>query len=331
MNSRKRKFPKYRLVVTGASGFVGRVLMERLKAGDFADVRVIRSNQYDLRRAEDADAALAGSDVVVHIAGITGGIEFTKKNQGFIYHDNILMNTNVLHYAWVHNAKKVISVGTVCSYPKFARTPFKEDEIWEGYPEEVNAHYGMAKKMLIVQGDAYRNQYGLRSQVLLFTNLYGPGDHFEATRSHVIPALVVKFCDASAKGNERVTLWGDGSPTRDFLYVTDAADALLAAIYAEADVPVVNIGSGREVSIRRLAGLIRDHCDRSIEIEWDTTRPNGQPRRVLDIARAGEALGFEPKVGLEEGLEKTIAWYRNSRIFLSRTRRAASTMTREET
>ena len=300
------------LAITGGTGFVGSSLMKKLELDRFKEVRLIRSHDHDLRDPAQAHAALEGATLVVHIAGITGGIEFTRLNQGSIYYDNIMMNTNVLHSSMEHKVRKVISVGTVCSYPKFANVPFNEDEIWEGYPEEVNSHYGMAKKMLIVQGDAYRNQYGLNSQVLLFTNLYGPGDHFDAARSHVIPALVVKFHEAIRDNQPVVYLWGDGTPTRDLLFVEDATDSILRALYSDSDVSPINIGSGLEVSIRDLAETIQTIMSGKCEIEWQTSKPGGQPRRMLDTSRAEQQIDFKARVGLDEGLEKTIAWYRSN-------------------
>jgi GDP-L-fucose synthase len=299
------------LVVTGGTGFVGKVFLEKLKQSDlqFKEVRLVRSKECDLRKLDDANRAFAGADYIVHIAGITGGIEFTRNNQGSIYYDNIMMNTNVLHSAYLNNVKKVISVGTVCSYPKFAKVPFKESEIWDGYPEEVNSHYGMAKKMLIVQGEAYKNQYGLDSQVLLFTNLYGPGDHFEKTRSHVAPALIVKFKEAIKNGDKQVTLWGDGNPTRDLLYVEDAADALVQALKSNSTKVALNVGSGLEVSIKELAETINGLTGGHFELLWDTSKPNGQPRRILDTTVTENEIGFKAKYTLNEGLKKTIEWY----------------------
>jgi GDP-L-fucose synthase len=299
------------LVVTGGTGFVGKVFIEKLKASglNFKEVRVLRSKEYDLRKLEDVNRAFKGADYVVHIAGITGGIEFTKLNQGSIYYDNIMMNTNVIHAAYLNKLKKVIAVGTVCSYPKFAKVPFKEVEIWDGYPEEVNSHYGMAKKMLIVQGEAYKNQYGLDTQVLLFTNLYGPGDHFDKNRSHVAPALIVKFKEALKNGDKKITLWGDGTPTRDLLYVEDAADALICSLKSDSNATLINVGSGIEVSIKELADTIHELIGGEFDLEWDTTKPNGQPRRILDTSFTEKEIGFKAKFTLKEGLKKTIEWY----------------------
>lgn len=302
-------FSRDRLVITGGNGFLGGAFVGRLDPKAFADVRVVRSRDHDLRVSDAAHAALEGATLVVHVAGITGGIDYTRRHQGSIYYDNITMNTNVLHAAMKRGVKKLVAVGTVCSYPKFARTPFREDEIWDGYPEEVNAHYGLAKKMLMVQADAYRNQYGLKSTVLLCTNLYGPRDHFDADRSHVVPALIVKFTEAKRSGAKSVTLWGDGSPTRDLLYVGDAASALVHALSATTEASPINVGSGREVSIRELAEIVRRAVNADVEIVWDTSRPNGQPRRVLDTTRATAELGFKAETPLELGVRKTVEWY----------------------
>lgn len=299
------------LAVTGGTGFVGKVFIEKLQQSglQFKEVRLVRSKDYDLRKLEDTTKAFTGVDYVVHIAGITGGIEFTRLNQGSIYYDNIMMNTNVIHASYLNNVKKVISVGTVCSYPKFAKVPFKESEIWDGYPEEVNSHYGMAKKMLMVQGEAYKNQYGLNSRVLLFTNLYGPGDHFDKNRSHVAPALIVKFKEAIRNGENKITLWGDGTPTRDLLFVEDAADAIICALQADSEITALNVGSGIEVSIKELAENIQHLIGGQCELQWDPTKPNGQPRRILDTTLTEKEIGFKAKYTLHDGLKKTIEWY----------------------
>lgn len=301
------------LAITGGTGFVGKIFMQKLQNSglQFKEVRLVRSKDCDLRNLDETLKAFDGANYIIHIAGITGGIEFTRLNQGSIYYDNIMMNTNVLHAAHLLKIKKVISVGTVCSYPKFAKVPFKESEIWDGYPEEVNSHYGMAKKMLIVQGEAYKNQYGLNSQVLLFTNLYGPGDHFDKNRSHVAPALIVKFKEAIKNGDKQVILWGDGTPTRDLLYVEDAAQSLICALQADSDASPLNVGSGIEVSIKELADTIHEIIGGNFELIWDTSKPNGQPRRILDTSLTEKEIGFKAKFTLKEGLRETIKWYEN--------------------
>lgn len=303
---------KINLAITGGAGFVGKSLQTKINVSSFKEIRIIRSREYDLRLLKDAVNAFKGIDFVVHMAGITGGIEFTKKNQGSVYFDNILITTNVLESCRINDVKKIVSIGSVCSYPKFPQIPFKESDIWNGYPEEVNAPYGLAKKMLMVQGDAYRNQYGLSSQVFLVTNLYGPGDTFEKDKSHVVPAIIVRFNDAILNKKKEVVLWGDGTPTRDLLFVDDLTDALLLSLFSESNASPINIGSGNEISIKDLAHLIRDLMGGSFEIVWDTTKPNGQPRRVLDIQKAQKEIGFSPRTKLKDGLRKTIQFYLNS-------------------
>ena len=237
-----------RIAITGGSGFVGKSLMKKINTDSFKEVRIIRSKEHDLRNLPDALEAFKNIDFVIHMAGITGGIEFTKKNQGSVYFDNITINTNVMESCRLNGVKKIISIGSVCSYPKFPELPFKEDDIWNGYPEEVNAPYGLAKKMLIVQGEAYKNQYGMSSQVLLVTNLFGPEDTFEKDKSHVVPAIIVKFHDAIINQKKEVVLWGDGSPTRDLLFVEDLTDAILLSISSNSNASPINIGSGNEIA-----------------------------------------------------------------------------------
>jgi len=301
-----------RVAITGGLGFVGKSLQKKISQYDFKEVRIIRSKEFDLRVLEDAVEAFKGIDYVIHMAGITGGIEFTKKNQGSVYFDNITITTNVLESCRLNNVAKIVSIGSVCSYPKFPELPFKEADIWKGYPEEVNAPYGMAKKMLIVQGEAYKNQYGMKSQVLLVTNLYGPEDTFEKDKSHVVPAMIVKFFDAIQNNKKEVVLWGDGTPTRDLLFVDDLTDALMLSLLTDSDVSPINIGSGNEISIKDLALLIRKLMGGTFDIIWDTSKENGQPRRILDINLAKDELKFIPKVSLEDGLLKTIEFYKEN-------------------
>lgn len=300
------------LVVTGGSGFLGSHVMSLIDADQFREVRVIRSKDCDLRDYTQTYTAFKGATLIIHIAGVTGGIEFTKLNQGKVYYDNIHMNTNVIHAAMEHKVKRVISVGSVCSYPKLAKIPFKESEIWDGYPDEIVAPYGLAKKMLIVQGDAYHNQYGLESQVLLMTNLYGPNDTFDIKKSHVVPALIVRFHDALKNNLDEVVLWGDGTPTRDLIFVEDAARAILCALQSKSAVSPINIGSGKEISIKALAETIKELVQVDVKICWDTTKANGQPRRLLDTSRAEKEINFKAKTSLKEGLIKTINWYQEN-------------------
>ena len=300
------------LAITGGSGFVGKSLNKKINKYDFKEVRILRSREFDLRLLDDAIKAFEGVDYVIHMAGITGGIEFTGINQGSVYFDNITITTNVLESCRINNIKKIVSIGSVCSYPKFPKLPFKESDIWSGYPEEVNAPYGMAKKMLIVQGEAYKNQYGMQSQTLLVTNLYGPEDTFEAHRSHVVPAIIVKFHEAIKNNKKKVVLWGDGTPTRDLLFVDDLSDALLLALFSTSDVSPINIGSGEEISIKDLALLIREMMGGSFDIIWDTSKSNGQPRRILDIQLAKDELSFNPSITIREGMKKTIDFYRDN-------------------
>lgn len=298
-----------RIAITGGSGFVGKSLMKKINTDSFKEVRIIRSKENDLRNLNEAVDAFKNIDFVIHMAGITGGIEFTKKNQGSVYFDNITINTNVLESCRINKVKKIISIGSVCSYPKFPKLPFKEEDIWEGYPEEVNAPYGLAKKMLIVQGEAYKNQYGMSSQVLLVTNLFGPEDTFEKDKSHVVPAIIVKFHEAIINNNKEVVLWGDGSPTRDLLFIEDLTDAIMLALFSNSNISPINIGSGNEISILDLANLIRELMGGTFDIVWDTTKANGQPRRILDINRAKNELNFIPQTTINEGLRKTIKFY----------------------
>ena len=298
-----------RIAITGGSGFVGKSLRKKINTDSFKEVRIIRSKEHDLRNLNEATDAFRDIDFVIHMAGITGGIEFTKKNQGSVYFDNITINTNVLESCRINKVKKIISIGSVCSYPKFPKLPFKEEDLWNGYPEEVNAPYGLAKKMLIVQGEAYKNQYGMSSQVLLVTNLFGPEDTFEKDKSHVVPAIIVKFHEAIVQKKKEVVLWGDGSPTRDLLFIEDLTDALLLSMFSESNVSPINIGSGNEISILDLANLIRELMGGTFNIIWDTTKANGQPRRILDISRAKNELGFIPKTSINEGLKQTIQFY----------------------
>ena len=299
-----------RALVTGGAGFLGSFLVERLRErGD--EVTVPRRAEYDLTRWEDAERLFESvqPELVFHLAAEVGGIGANRANPGRYWYANLIMGAHVLELSRIHGVSKLVVAGTVCAYPKFTPTPFHEEELWNGYPEETNAPYGVAKKSVLVGGQAYREQYGLEAVYLLPANLYGPRDNFDLETSHVVPALIRKMLE----GTSKVTLWGDGSPTREFLYVEDAADAfVLAADRYSAGQPV-NIGTGMEISIRELAETIADLTGFEGEIVWDGSMPNGQPRRRLDTSRAAELLDFHAGTPLREGLDRTIRWYRDQR------------------
>jgi GDP-L-fucose synthase len=300
-----------RTLVTGGGGFLGSHLVERLRA-DGIEPFVARRRDYDLTVADDTARLFddVRPELVFHLAAEVGGIGANRANPGRYWYANLMMGAHVLEQARLHGTAKVVLLGTICAYPKLAPVPFREDELWNGYPEETNAPYGVAKKALLVGAQAYREQYGTNAIYLLPVNLYGPGDNFDLETSHVIPALIRKMVDAQERGDDRIVLWGDGSPTREFLYVDDCAEALqLAAQRYDGQEPV-NVGTGEEIAIRDLAELVAELTGFEGEIVWDTSRPNGQPRRRLDVSRAEELFGFRARTGLRDGLEQTIAWYR---------------------
>ena len=301
--------PPVRVLVTGGGGFLGSHLVERLES-DGHDVVVARRLDYDLTSMEDAGRMFedAEAELVFHLAAEVGGIGANRANPGRYWYANLTMGAHVLEQARLHSTPKVVIAGTVCAYPKFAEVPFNEDDLWDGYPEETNAPYGVAKKAVLVGAQAYRDQYGLNSIFLLPTNLYGPRDNFDLETSHVIPALIRKMVETE---NE-VVLWGDGSPTREFLYVDDCVEGLVLAAERYDDPEPVNLGAGKEISIRELAELIADATGFSGRIVWDTEKPGGQPRRSVDATRARELFGFEAKTPLREGIEHTVAWYRSA-------------------
>jgi GDP-L-fucose synthase len=299
-----------RVLVTGGGGFLGSHLVDRLRA-EGIEPFVARRRDYDLTREADAARLFddAGPELVFHLAAEVGGIGANRANPGRYWYANLMMGAHVLEQARQHGVAKTVLLGTICAYPKFAPLPFREETLWDGYPEETNAPYGVAKKSILVGAQAYREQYGTNAIYVLPVNLYGPGDNFDLETSHVIPALIRKMSDSP----DEVVLWGDGSPTREFLYVGDCVEALwLAAQRYEGSDPV-NLGSGEEIAIRDLAALVAELTGFEGEIVWDTSKPNGQPRRQLDVSRADELFGFRAQVGLREGLERTIAWYRSSR------------------
>jgi GDP-L-fucose synthase len=300
-----------RVLVTGGGGFLGSHLVERLER-DGEELFVARRRDYDLTRADETEQLFrdARPQSVFHLAAEVGGIGANRANPGRYWYANLVMGTNVLEQCRVHGVEKLILLGTICSYPKFTPVPFREEDLWNGYPEETNAPYGIAKKSLLVGAQSYREQYGLNSIYLMPTNLYGPRDNFDLETSHVIPALIRKMLEAKDRGDDEIVLWGDGTPTRDSLYVEDCADALRLAAQRYDDPEPINVGTGEEPSIRELAELIAELTGFDGEMVWDTSMPNGQPRRRLDASRAHELLGWEPQVSLRDGLERTIAWYR---------------------
>ena len=301
-----------RFLVTGGAGFLGSYIVERLKARG-ATVFVPRSRDYDLVDREAVRRVLADSrpEVVIHLASKVGGIGANRKNPARFFYENLMMGAQVIHESWVAGVAKVVAAGTICAYPKFAKAPFREDEIWDGYPEETNAPYGLAKKMLLVQSEAYRAQYQFNSTVLFPVNLYGPRDNFNPETSHVIPALIRKIGEAQKASADEVQLWGDGTPTREFLFVEDAAAGFIAAVEKSEVVQPVNLGSGSEISIRALAELIARQMGYTGRFVFDPSQPNGQPRRVLDVSRARALLGWWARTPFEDGLRRTIEWWRN--------------------
>ncbi|MGH2351515.1 MAG: GDP-L-fucose synthase family protein [Chloroflexota bacterium] len=303
-----------RIVVTGGAGFLGRYVVEALRGHGCRDVFVPRSADYDLRQ-ESAVARLYAEhrpDVIVHLAAVVGGIGANRENPGSFFYDNLVMGTLLLEHARRGGVAKFVACGTICSYPKWTPVPFREESLWDGYPEETNAPYGLAKKMLLVQAQAYRRQYGTNAIFLMPTNLYGPGDNFGAD-GHVIPMLIARYFDAVETGADEVVAWGDGSPTREFLYVADAAEGIVAATERyDGDQPV-NLGAGREVSILDLTELVAREVGYTGPITWDTSKPNGQPRRCLDTSRAAELFGWRAQTPFEVGLQETVAWYRRER------------------
>jgi len=306
-----------RVMVTGGAGFLGSFLCEKLRARGVPEENLFvpRSEHFDLTREPDVVAAYeaARPDMVIHLAAQVGGIGANRANPGRFFYANMAMGLHLIEHARRRGVKKFVQVGTICAYPKFTPVPFREDDLWNGYPEETNAPYGIAKKALLVMCQAYRQQYGLNAIYLLPVNLYGPRDNFDLDTSHVIPALIRKCIEARENAAPAVTCWGDGSPTREFLYVEDAAEGLILAAERYDEPDPVNLGSGREISIRDLAVLIARLCGFSGSIEWDTSKPNGQPRRCLDTTRARERFGFVASTPFEEGLRRTIEWYQRTR------------------
>jgi GDP-L-fucose synthase len=307
-----------KVCVTGGAGFLGSFITAKLRERGAKEIFVPTIENYNLVEPEAVRRMLDDSqpDVILHLAAHVGGIGANRLHPAEFFYDNLMMGVQLMHQAWKRGVEKFVALGTVCAYPKFTPVPFKEDDLWNGYPEETNAPYGLAKKMLLVQAQAYRKQYGFNAIFLLPVNLYGPRDNFDLESSHVIPALIRKCIEAQERGEETVEVWGDGTPTREFLYVEDAAEGILLAAERYNKPEPVNLGSGFEISIKDLAELIRRLTGYRGRLVWDTSKPNGQPRRALDTSRALAEFGFKAQTHFEEGLRRTIDWYRANRARL---------------
>lgn len=300
-----------RVCVTGGAGFFGSYVVEKLEQLGAVEIFIPRIEQYDLVNLDDIRRMLRDGDpsLIIHLAALVGGIGANRARPADFFYTNLMMGVQLMHEAWKYGVDKFVAVGTICAYPKYTPVPFKEENLWDGYPEETNAPYGLAKKMLLVQAQAYRQQYDFNAVFPLPVNLYGPRDNFDLETSHVIPALIRKYIEAKEQGKSQVVLWGDGTPTREFLYVEDAVDGLLLAAEHYNSSEPVNLGSGNEISIKDLAEMIAYLTGFEGELVWDTTKPNGQPRRALDVNRAKQLFGFHAETSLKEGLKRTIEWY----------------------
>jgi GDP-L-fucose synthase len=309
-------WPERRVMVTGGAGFLGRAVVRRLEAAGARTIFVPRSAAFDLRTADGIRRALdeANPDLVIHLAAVVGGIGANRANPGRFFYDNAIMGIQLIEQARLRKLAKLVTVGTVCSYPSHTPVPFREDDLWDGYPEETNAPYGLAKKMLLLQGQAYREQYGLNATYLIPVNLYGPGDNFDPDSSHVIPALIKKCVDAREAGAPFIEVWGTGRASREFLYVDDAAEGIVLAAERYDGSDPVNLGTGSEITIRELVELIARLTGFAGEIRWDPSKPDGQLRRSLDTSRAEALFGFRARVPFEEGLRRTIEWYEGERV-----------------
>jgi GDP-L-fucose synthase len=304
-----------KILITGADGFLGKHLVKNLlerRKVSVGNLFLPTIKDLDLRKWEDCQKAVQGQDIIIHLAAKVGGIGLNKEKPGELFYDNIIMGVQLMEAARQEGVKKFVAIGTICAYPKFTPAPFKEENLWNGYPEETNAPYGLAKKMLLVQAQAYRQQYGFNAIYLLPVNLYGPQDNFNSLSSHVIPALIKKVYDAQKAEQNFIEVWGTGNATREFLYVEDAAEAIILATEKYDKSDPVNLGVGYEISIMDLAELIAELMNFQGEIRWDVNKPDGQPRRILDIARAEKEFGFKAKTNFREGLQKTIDWYKNN-------------------
>ncbi len=302
-----------RITVTGGKGFLGKHLIDNLKGKGYRNIAVADLPDYDLTERADIERLYEDlrPDIVIHLAAKVGGIGFNQENPATLFYDNLIMGTQLIHAGYQRKIDKFVAIGTICAYPKFTPVPFREDDLWNGYPEETNAPYGLAKKMMLVQSQAYRRQYGFNSIFLLPVNLYGPGDNFDPRSSHVIPALIKKCVDAERSGDREVVVWGTGRATREFFYVEDAAEAIVLTMERNNEREPMNIGAGFEISIKDLTELIVALTGFKGKIVWDETKPDGQPRRMLDTSRACEKIGFKSKTDFREGLRKTIEWYKN--------------------
>jgi GDP-L-fucose synthase len=304
-----------RVCITGGDGFLGSFVQETLKDRGATDIFIPLIDDYDLTEIDNIRRMLkdARADVIIHLAALAGGIGANRARPAEFFYKNLMMGVPLMHEAWKEGVEKFVAIGTICAYPKFTPIPFMEEHLWDGYPEETNAPYGLAKKMLLVQAQAYREQYGFNAIYLLPVNLYGPRDNFNLETSHVIPALIRKMVDAEDRGEAEVVLWGDGSPTREFFYAGDAARGIVMAAERYNGNEPVNLGAGMEISIKDLAELIAKQTGYSGKIIWDTSKPNGQPRRALDTTRAREYFGFEAEMPFEEGISRTITWYQENK------------------
>ena len=303
-----------RIIVTGGAGFLGKFIVKKLAERGCKDIFIPKIEQYDLRELDTIERmySTAKADIVIHLAAVVGGIGANRENPGSFFYDNLIMGVQILEQARLNGIEKFVAIGTICAYPKFTPVPFKEEDLWNGYPEETNAPYGLAKKMLLVQSQAYRQQYGFNSIFLLPVNLYGPGDNFDPKSAHVIPALIKKFYEAKMNNNPEVVVWGTGKATREFLYVEDCAEGIILAteLYDKSD--PVNIGAGFEISIKDLAEKIKSLIGFKGRVVWDTSKPDGQPRRCIDTSRAEKEFGFKAKTSFDKGLKNTMEWYINS-------------------
>jgi len=311
MESFREHFPYKRVLVTGGSGFLGQRVVQQLTTVENVELFIPRRSSYDLVEMADVKRLLADTnpDLIIHLAAVVGGIGANQKNPGRFFYDNLMMGVQLIEQARLHGVAKFVALGTVCSYPKFTPVPFREEDLWNGYPEETNAPYGLAKKMMLVQSQSYRRQYGFNSIFLLPANLYGPADNFNPESSHVIPALIRKCVEARENGDSHLDVWGTGNASREFLFVDDGAEAIVrAAAYYDESEPV-NIGTGTEIRISELVNLIAQLTSFKGKIRWETDKPDGQPRRSLDVSRAYEKFGFQAKTSFEDGLRRTIDWY----------------------